>query len=139
MARRRFPNRTHYSRHFSRAELDCHCHRHGDGPKKHGYRVRRRLRRLAVNLERMRRAYGRPIAIRSGYRCPAHNAFVKGASQSQHMQARAADVVSTKATQRALKVAANSVRAFRNGGIGTYPDGSLHVDYRPWYARWTSY
>jgi hypothetical protein len=38
-----------------------------------------------------------------------------------------------------LIAAALKVRAFRDGGIGTYPTGDLHVDYRGWRARWSSW
>lgn len=135
----RYPTKTHYSPHFTRAELDCKCGRHGNGPRKHSRIVRFRLRKLAKNLERLRAHYGKPIKILSGYRCPAHNAEVHGASQSQHMQAKAADIASTKATQPKLIDAALKVPAFKNGGIGTYPSGAFHVDRRGWLARWTSY
>lgn len=43
-------------------------------------------------LEPLRAAYGAPIRVSSGYRCPALNAAVKGASESVHMLGYAADL-----------------------------------------------
>ena len=42
-------------------------------------------------LEPLRAAYGMPIKISSGYRCPALNTAVKGAATSVHMKGWAAD------------------------------------------------
>jgi uncharacterized protein YcbK (DUF882 family) len=62
------------------------------------------------------------------------------------MEARAADIKVPGKTVRAklshrkkMLEAAEKVPAFRRGGIGTYPSGAFHVDYRPWRARWNSW
>ena len=44
-------------------------------------------------LDPIRRIYGRPIIVSSGYRCPALNAAVGGSSTSQHLTGQAADLV----------------------------------------------
>ena len=44
-------------------------------------------------LDPIRRIYGRPIIVTSGYRCPALNAAVGGSSTSQHLTGQAADLV----------------------------------------------
>lgn len=44
-------------------------------------------------LDPIRRIYGHPIIVTSGYRCPALNAAVGGSSTSQHMSGQAADLV----------------------------------------------
>jgi len=128
-----YPNATHYSRNFTRAELDCKC----------GCRTPRAIARelalLAADLERMRGALGHRLAILSGYRCPAHNAAVGGASQSQHMTGNAADVSVPAGHQPRYVAAAKKVLAFRMGGIGVYPGGGVHVDRRGWVARWDSW
>lgn len=46
-----------------------------------------------AGLERVRAALGSPMEILSGYRCPELNAAVRGAPDSQHMRAEAADFV----------------------------------------------
>lgn len=141
----KYPNRTHYSQHFTRAELDCRCGRHGSKPKKHSVVIRRRLRKLAVQLEAFRREYGKPVKIVSGYRCVEHNKEVNGAVDSQHLHARAADIHvpnrgdAKMKNQREMLAAAERVPAFKNGGIGVYPNGGLHLDRRGWRARWNSW
>ena len=51
------------------------------------------LRTLCVEVLEPLRAYaGKPIVISSGYRCPALNRAVGGASQSQHLRGEAADL-----------------------------------------------
>lgn len=70
------------SEHFHLPEFACtHCH------------WPRANRALVRGLERLRGIYypgGLPIV--SGYRCAAHNAAIKGASGSQHLYGRAANI-----------------------------------------------
>lgn len=134
---KRYPNRTHYTPHFTRAELDCKC---GCATPK---RIQRRLRRLAVQLENLRRELGHGVGILSGYRCPAHNRHVGGASDSQHMYGTAADLRVPHGKQGRYVAAAKRVRQFERGGIGVYPHGGVHVDMRGILgrarARWNNW
>lgn len=51
------------------------------------------LQALATNvLQPLRDAYGKPIVINSGYRCPKLNAAVGGVKNSQHLTGQAADI-----------------------------------------------
>lgn len=43
-------------------------------------------------LDPLREAYGKPITVNSGYRCPALNEALKGSKTSQHMTGQAADI-----------------------------------------------
>ncbi len=43
-------------------------------------------------LDPIRAAWGSPIAVNSGYRCPKLNAAVGGVSTSQHLRGEAADI-----------------------------------------------
>ena len=43
-------------------------------------------------LDPLREAYGKPIRVNSGFRCPALNKAVKGSATSDHMAGRAADI-----------------------------------------------
>ncbi len=43
-------------------------------------------------LDPVRAAWGAPITVNSGYRCPKLNATVGGAPTSQHMKGEAADI-----------------------------------------------
>lgn len=54
------------------------------------------LSRTAEMLERVRKVLGVPIIVTSGYRGPAVNRAVGGATSSDHMQGQAADVVAPK-------------------------------------------
>ena len=56
--------------------------------------IRAKLETLITNcLDPIRRIYGKPIIVSSGYRCPALNAAVGGVSTSQHTMGEAADLV----------------------------------------------
>ncbi len=51
------------------------------------------IRSLVVTvLQPLRRAYGKPLAVNSGYRSPALNKTIKGANNSQHTKGQAADI-----------------------------------------------
>ena len=50
-------------------------------------------------LDPLREAYGKPIIVTSGYRCPALNKAVGGSATSDHMKGCAADIVGTPNTQ----------------------------------------
>ena len=55
---------------------------------------------LVLWLEILRRAWGEPIHINSGYRCARHNVEVGGAKTSRHMIGCAADISYAKPTVR---------------------------------------
>ena len=55
--------------------------------------VLRRLNYLMDNcLDPIRRLWGKPIGVNSGYRSPALNAAVGGGATSQHVKGEAADI-----------------------------------------------
>lgn len=43
-------------------------------------------------LDPVRHAYNKPIRVTSGFRCPIHNSYVKGVTNSQHVKGEAADI-----------------------------------------------
>jgi hypothetical protein len=100
----------------------------------------RNCRNHAFNLEQLRHALGEPITPISWYRTPAYNRYIGGASQSQHMKAIATDL-SREWVNRVGRDRFNyhADKIFRNGGVGRYPAGSVHVDSRGWRARWSSF
>ena len=52
------------------------------------------LKALVDNvLDPLREAYGKPVYVTSGYRCPKLNALMGGSPNSQHMRGEAADIV----------------------------------------------
>lgn len=55
--------------------------------------VEANLNKLINNvLQPIRDAYGKPIIVDSGYRCPRLNDLVKGSKTSQHLTGEAADI-----------------------------------------------
>lgn len=55
--------------------------------------IRAKLETLITEcLDPIRRIYGRPVIVSSGYRCPALNAAVGGVANSQHTKGEAADL-----------------------------------------------
>lgn len=121
--------------HFKKADAACK-----DGtPVPHA--LIKDARNHAFNLERLRHRLGdKPIPILSWYRTRAYNQRIGGASQSQHINAVATDMsrewveqVGRSNFDREADI------VFRDGGVGRYPAGSVHVDTRGFRARWTSF
>lgn len=55
--------------------------------------VKANLKALVENiLDPLREAWGQPIIVTSGYRCPKLNKLVGGSSTSQHANGQAADI-----------------------------------------------
>lgn len=96
------------------------------------------VRRLCAALEVLRADLGRPIVIVSGYRTESHNRSIRGAKQSQHLRARAADIqvpgVSPDAVADAIERLILEGR-LPSGGIGRY-DTFTHYDVRGYLSRW---
>lgn len=66
------------------------------------FEVRDAVKALVDNvLQPLRSAWGQPLHVNSGYRCPAVNRLVNGAATSQHVKGEAADIASTKPLQLA--------------------------------------
>jgi len=114
------------SRNFSRLEFRCPCCGN-DGVSVD----------LVMALQELRDKAGVPIAVTSGVRCDAWNEKVGGSKRSQHILGKAADIVIRGAEPAEAMELAVLVDAFRDGGIGVYPDnGFIHVDVRGRKARW---
>lgn len=96
------------------------------------------VQELAANLQVLRDSLGKPITIMSGYRTPAYNAKCGGEPKSQHMEAKAADIIVTgmKPTEvcNTIKLLVSSGK-MKQGGVGLY-DGWVHYDVRGTKARW---
>ncbi len=93
---------------------------------------------LAKNLQVLRDELNRPIIIISGYRSPEYNKKIKGAKKSQHMIAKAADIIVKGMSPREVKsVIISLIKEGRmhSGGIGLYTTFT-HYDVRGRNARW---
>lgn len=80
---------------------------------------------LVEKLEIMRENYGDPVVISSGYRCPIHNARIKGAPLSLHVKGKAVDILLNGKSMDTLHKRGLSV-GFR--GFGFYDGGWIHMD-----------
>lgn len=85
-------------------------------------------------LQKIRDHFGKAITINSAYRNAAYNKKIGGASKSQHVYGKAADIVVSGVSPE--KVAQYAEYLMPNkGGIGLYPTFT-HVDVRTARARW---
>jgi len=116
-------------------DLSAHFSSHEFGDRTSGdfpQSVAGRVAHLVDHLESLRSICGDvPLRILSGYRSPATNAAVGGASRSQHIYGRAADIPSGYATVDQAEEAGFT-------GIGEADGWAVHVDVRPGgAARWS--
>ena len=93
---------------------------------------------LAENLQVLRDFVGVPIKINSSYRSLSHNANIGGSKSSQHLFAKAADIVieskSPEQVANIIKVLISEGK-MKQGGIGVY-NTFTHYDIRGHKARW---
>ena len=90
------------------------------------------MQKLMNNLEVIRAATGGALTINSGYRAPALNSAVGGVGNSQHLYARAADIVSSKMGSYQLYeliLRLMDEGKITPGGVGRY-SGFVHYDIR---------
>ena len=79
------------------------------------------------------RLEGQPLIINSGYRTPEHNKAVGGVDSSMHMKGIAVDIKKVK--NYSIDEMAKIASAIGFTGIGKYHT-FIHVDVRPYEARW---
>jgi zinc D-Ala-D-Ala carboxypeptidase len=94
--------------------------------------------RLIQALEAFRAKVRVPLRISSGFRCLVHNREIGSTDASQHPRGYAADIrIIGGMTIQKMADVAESIEAFREGGIGLY-ETFIHVDVRKdGPARWT--
>ena len=93
---------------------------------------------LAKNLQVLRDKVGLPIIIISGYRSPEYNKKIGGAKRSQHMLAKAADIIIKGMSSTEVKeVIISLIKSgeMHPGGIGLYQTFT-HYDVRGANRRW---
>lgn len=122
------------SAHFSRHEFACKC---GCGYDTADAELVQVLEWLRAHCNELR---GNPvdapvtIVINSACRCPAHNEAEGGAKGSQHLRARAADIVVKGFTPHEVYDILNKQYPTQYG-LGRY-DTFTHIDTRQGPARW---
>lgn len=85
-------------------------------------------------LEDVREWFKTPVSISGPNRCAAHNADQGGASKSQHVNAKAADIKVYGAEPYAVYKYLD-YKYPNKYGIGLYYN-RVHIDVRPERARW---
>ena len=101
------------------------------------------VRELVENLQIIREAIDKPVHIISGYRTPKYNRRIGGARRSQHMKAKAADIVVKNLKPIELRkiiidlISEGKIKKglMKHGGIGLYKT-FLHYDIRNKKVRW---
>ena len=89
-------------------------------------------------LDPLREAWGQPIIVDSGYRCPKLNKAVKGAVNSQHMLGQAADIRTLKDDPTENKKLFDLVQRLKlpyDQLIDEYDYNWIHVSYGPRHRR----
>lgn len=93
--------------------------------------------KLVEYVQRIRDHFGKPVTITSPYRCEVHNAKVGGATRSNHMQGKAADIVVQGISSREVAKYAESIGILGIGLYETAKDGYFtHIDTRTSKAFW---
>ena len=80
-------------------------------------------------LDALREAYGKPLTVTSGYRCPEHPIEAKKASAGAHSTGKAVDLAVSRGEAHELLKLALATNQFT--GIGVQQKGSgrfLHLD-----------
>lgn len=96
------------------------------------------VQELAENLQVLRDYIGKPITVISGYRSPKYNRKIGGARRSQHMTAKAGDLIVKGMTPDEVKDAILHLikeGKMKKGGIGLYTHFT-HYDVRGFNRRW---
>lgn len=128
------------SPHFTIEEFDCR-----DGTRVPAAAVPNLEHVCRHWLEPLRGRFG-PVSVHSGYRTPAYNISVGGARQSFHIYTLrggrypAADISCARGSVRDWWTFLDGRQREQHephGGLGFYPRGGfVHVDGRPYLARW---
>jgi len=89
---------------------------------------------IELILDPLREAYGAPIIVDSGYRCPKLNMAVGGSSTSQHKTGEAADIRTVKDTPEENKKLYDLIKKLNlpfDQLIDEYGFNWVHVSYSP--------
>lgn len=95
---------------------------------------------LVTYLQKIRNHFKKSVTINSGYRCSKHNKKVGGASSSNHVKGKAADIVVKDVKPAEVAKYAESIGILGIGLYETDKDGHfVHIDTRTkksfWYGQ----
>jgi uncharacterized protein YcbK (DUF882 family) len=90
---------------------------------------------LATKLQQIRNTIG-AITIESAYRCPKHNAQLKGSSpKSLHLNGNAADITTNKSPYEVARIA--YINGFKGIGVANNANHKyVHIDTRDSFSFW---
>ena len=120
------------TKNFNIKEFECKC-----GCKMPEF-VKKNIIELAENLQVIRDVVGK-LNLTNAYRCKEHNADVGGATNSQHLKGKAADVKSKEYDVLEMsKIIEGLIKSEKidQGGLGLY-NTFTHYDTRGTRARWS--
>lgn len=120
------------TKHFKSEEFDCH-----DGTKV-PQELMPNVIMLCGALEVIRYALDSPLVIVSAYRHPLYNKRIGGAKNSQHLEAKAVDIISSTLTPKEVYYKIETLMNaghIPQGGLGLYKT-FVHYDIRGSKARW---
>ncbi len=89
-------------------------------------------------LDPLREAWGAPIIVSSGYRCPRLNKIVKGSPTSSHLKGQAADIHTVSDKPEDNKRLFELIRELKlpfDQLIDEYGYNWIHVSYSPRHRR----
>ncbi|MDJ0580945.1 D-Ala-D-Ala carboxypeptidase family metallohydrolase [Crocosphaera sp.] len=120
------------SKYFSVGEVThCDCRRIPTDDT-----IKQNIFTLAQELDKVREAWGGPIKVNSWYRPPAVNRAVGGASNSQHLYGKAADILPLQGNIYKFQDWLDKT-AWKNKALGYGANkGFVHLDLRPGHIRW---
>ena len=126
------------TKNFKLSELECNCI--CENPCTIPDDVMNNLKKLAENLQVIRNTIDKPIKVTNAYRCPEKNASVGGATKSQHLLGKAADLQVKGTSPDDVADIVESLQEsgiIEMGGVGRY-NTFTHVDIRGYTARWNT-
>ena len=98
--------------------------------------IKQNIFTLAQELDKVREAWGSPILVTSWYRPPAINRAIGGATRSQHILGKAADIKPVQGDLYKFQDWLDKV-AWKGKALGYgAKKGFVHVDLRPGHIRW---
>lgn len=87
-------------------------------------------------LDPLRAAWGKPIHVNSGYRCPALNKALGGVPASQHMKGEAADITAgNRTSNRKLYSLLRNLELPVDQAINEHDFQWIHISYGPRHRR----
>lgn len=99
--------------------------------------TKRRIKKFARKLDKLRDKYGCPIRINSWYRPKVINRLVGGVADSQHIYGWAADVNFVVNIHKKISIEQDLNKTWKGGvGLGAARKGFTHIDMGP-RRRWS--